>query len=225
MAVDMAFLFRSMVLALAGLVLVAANQPIPPAVPAITVQDQHDVRCAAAFAVVATLQARGDKNALSLPPLAIRGKRYLGLVGERLATQTGLTGDAVRDLLTQAARSIGPAGAADVARSCLGELDTVVPPRPAPAAPACLAMLDIYAQVLESRDPGDPIVARLRQESAALSAAAHALLQSRGLDDAGQAAAITRERAAVRAALSGGAATLDADDFAQCRQLAAAQTR
>jgi hypothetical protein len=210
-----------LLLVLAGPALVAASAPEP----AITAQDRHDLRCAAAFAVVATLQVRGDQAALALPPLGLRGKRYLGLVGDHLAMQAGLTDAALRDLLEQAARSAGHDGATDIAQSCMADLDSAVPPRPAPEAPACLAMLDIYAQVLAARDRDNPLAARLAREAAGLDAAAQAVLQARGLDAAARTAAIERERERVREALDGGPATLDADDFAQCRRLAAAPPR
>jgi hypothetical protein len=225
MAARMPLLFRSIVLLLTGLALCAASQPDVPVAQSPTTRDQHDLRCAAAFAVVATLQARGDKSATALPPLGIRGKHYLGLVGERLAAERGLTGEAVRDLLTAAARNVAHDGAAGVAQACLADLDAIVPQHPAPDAPACLALLDVYAQVLTTRDPDDPLAARLRQESAGLAATAQALLASKGLDAAAQAAVLDRERARVRQALTGGPATRDADDFAQCRQLASARPR
>jgi len=187
--------------------------------PALTEHDRHDLRCAAAVAVVAVMQARGDAAGRALPPLGIRGKRYFGLVGERIAAQTGLSAAAMHDVLADAARSVAHDGAPAVAVSCLGELDAAVPPRPAPDAVACLAMLDVYADVLAARDANNALVPTLRRESAALAPAAHALMLARGLDAAGEATAIQHERARVHEAITGGPATVDADDFALCRQL------
>jgi hypothetical protein len=225
MAIAMLRLFRMIPPVLVGLLLCAATQPQVPAAPALTERDRHDLRCAAAFAVTAVAQSRADKAALALPPLGIRGKRYLGLVGERLAATGGLSGEAVRDLLTQAARAVAHEGASGVAASCLGDLDGIVPPRPAPDAVTCLALLDVYAQVLASRDPADQLAVRLSRESASVAPAAHALLSAKGLDSAGEAVATERERTRIREALTGGPATIDADDFAQCRHLAAGLTR
>jgi hypothetical protein len=182
----------------------------------LTAQDRHDVRCAAALAVVAAMQAQGDAAAIALPPLGIRGKRYFGQVGERVSAQTGLSGEALRDVLADAARRVAHDGAPAVAASCLGELDAAVPPRPAPDAVTCLAMLDVYADVLASRDANNALAPTLRRESAALAPAAHALLAARGLDAPGEAHAIAAEHARVHEALTGGPATVDADDFAQC---------
>jgi len=213
-------MFRSIVPLLLGLLLCAETRPAVPVVPALTERHHHDLRCAAAFAVVAVAQTRGDAAALALPPLGIRGKHYMGQVGERVAAETGLSGEAVHDLLIEAARIVTHDGATTVAVACLGDLDGAVPPRPAPDAVACLGLLGVYADVLATRD-GDSALARtLARESARLGPAAHGLLVARGLDDAGQAAAIDHQRALAREALNGGPASIDADDFAQCRKLA-----
>ncbi len=191
------------------LALVAASQPDMPA--RLTSQHVHDLRCAAAFAVVAAGQAHGDAAALALPPLGIRGRTYMGEVGERVATEAGLSGEAVRDLLAQAARRLGPQGAPAAARACLGELDQAVPPRPAPDAIDCLAMLDTYAQLLAARDPASPLAATLRDEARVLAIPSV---------DAATQARIDLARARVREALTGGPATVDADDYTACRRLA-----
>jgi hypothetical protein len=217
-------IFRSLLPLLFGLAL-GAQVPAPaPVAGALTARQHHDIRCAAAFAVVAVGQTRGNPAALALPPLGIRGKRYLGLVGERVAAQTGLTGEAVRDLLADAARTVAHDGAPVVAAACLGELDGAVPPHPAPDAVACVVMLGVYADVLAARAGDSKLRETLVRESARLAPAAHALLAARGLDPAGEAAAIDTERARVREALNGGPASVDADDFALCRRLAATKT-
>ncbi len=224
MANTMLMLLRIVVPLLAGLMLGAATPPPTPVQNALTSQDQHDLRCAAAFAVIAVAQTRGDAAALALPALAIRGKRYMGLVGERLAGSAGLSGETLANLLVNAARSVTQNGAPDVAVSCLGDLDRVVPPTPAPDAVTCVAMLDIYAHVLATRNPADPLAVILQHEAASLTPAAQALLGAKGLDPAAAAAAIDLERRRVREALTGGHGSLDADDFARCRHLAAAPT-
>ena len=162
MADGMANPARSVLPLVFGVLLGAATQPPPPA--PLTEQDRHAIRCAAAFAVTAVAQTRGDAAALALVPLGIRGKRYFGLIGERVAATSGLSGDALRDILAAAARAVALEGAPGVAASCLGELDAAVPPRPVPDAPACLAMLDAYAEVLAMRDPDSALAITLRRE-------------------------------------------------------------
>jgi hypothetical protein len=217
----MANLARTLFPVLCALLLGATMQPA--VADPLTEHQSHDLRCAAAFAVVALAQTRGDAAALALPPLGIRGKRYLGLVGEQVAAQTGQTGEAVRDLLAAAAKSVAHDGAPAVARACLADLDGRVPPRPAPDAVACLALLGVYADVLGSREADSALGRTLAREAATLAPAAHRLLALRGLDAAGEAAAIEQARAHVRGALSGGPAVIDADDYALCRRLAAAK--
>ena len=205
--------------ALVALVLCAAGPPPLPPVPALTLRDHHDLRCAAAFAVVATAQASGNASARALPPLGIRGKRYLGEVGERIAGSAGLSGPAVRDLLAAQAQALAHGNAVAAAISCLGELDDAVPRRPAPDVVTCLALLGIYADVLSARGEQSALAAELARGSARLAAAARSALAARGLDPAGQAAAIDQARTQMRTAITGGAGAIDADDFAQCRRL------
>jgi len=208
--------------AVVALVLCAAGPPPLPRVPALTARDHHDLRCAAAFAVVATAQAGGNVGARALPPLGIRGRRYLGEVGERIAVSAGLSGPAVRDLLAAEAQDLAHGTAVAAATSCLAELDIAVPRRPAPDVVTCLALLGIYADVLSARDGQSALATELARGSASLATAARSALAARGLDAAGQAAAIERARAQMRDAITGGAGAIDADDFAQCRRLATA---
>lgn len=213
--------FRAGLALLPALMLGAAGPPAPPAPPALTARDHHDLRCAAAFAVVASAQTGGNAAALALPPLGIRGKRYLGEVGERVAQQAGLSGPALRDLLAGEARVLGPVGALAAARACLGDLDAAVPPRPAPDAVTCVALLGVYADVMATREGQGAQAAALARQSAQLADAAQALLAARGLDPAGQAATLAQTRTRLREAIATGSGAVDADDFAQCRQLAA----
>lgn len=214
-------MLRSLLLLMTALMLGATTQPGAPVPTTLTERQHHDLRCAAAFAVVAVAQTRGDAAALALPPLGLRGKHYLGLVGERVASETGLSGDAVHDLLAAAANEVAQSGSVAVASACLADLDGVVPPRPAPDAVTCLALLGVYADVLAARDAGSPLARALARESASLAPLVHSDMAARGLDSAAEAGAIDQHRATVREALNGGPAVIDADDFALCRRLAA----
>lgn len=185
----------------------------------LTAHQRHDLRCAAAFAVVAVAQTRGDRDALALPPLGIRGKRYLGLVGETLVKETGQSAAAVHTLLTEAAAAVAHDGATGVASACLGDLDAVVPPHPPLDTVACAALLGVYADVLAARDDRAALAADLARAAADLERAARAQMATTGLDAPGQAAALALARDRMRAALNGGAGAIDADDFTRCRRL------
>lgn len=190
---------------LAGLLPAAAAAPL-------TARQSHDLRCAAAFALVAGAQQRGEAEALKLPPLALRGRRYFSAVGERIADEAGLDQAAMRAMLTDQAKSVAAAGVLGVARACLGDLDAVIPPHPAPDAPGCHALLAVYAEVLAARGGADPLTAELSAEAAALAPRAA---------PAG-AAAIAAAKARVREALTRGTGAIDADDVKACRAMARA---
>lgn len=98
-----------------------------------------DLHCAAAFALAASEQARGNAAALALPPLAERGKRFFADVGTRAVEDGGMTQAAVQDLLVAEVTAIqrrtaadpGHALAAEVA-PCLARLDSAAPDAKSP---------------------------------------------------------------------------------------------
>ncbi len=195
-------------------VLALGAATLPPASARLTAPQRRDLRCAAAFAVVAGAQARGEPAALALPPLAERGRRYLGLVGEQVAAATGLSGATVHGLLRDEARALGDRTALAVATACLADLDGAVPRRADPDAVECQALLEVYADVLARREGGSALAATLRREAELLALAAQALARAR----TGNPLETARQR--VRAAITGQAATLDAETYAQCRKQA-----
>jgi len=93
--------------------------------PSLTIEQRTGLRCSAAFAIAAQAQARGDAEALSLPPLAQRGREFFVRFSAQLMDDTGMTRDEVAALLTTEARALSAAG---------GGLKQVMP--------ACLMLLD-----------------------------------------------------------------------------------
>lgn len=73
------------------------------------------LRCAAAFAIVAGDQARGDPAALAYPPLKERGREYFVQVGAQLMDALHLTREQVADRVQAevAAQRRAKAAAAD----------------------------------------------------------------------------------------------------------------
>lgn len=104
--------------------LAAAPLAAQAAAPALTIEQRTALRCSAAFAITAQAQARGDAEALSLPPLATRGREFFVRFSARLMDDTGMTRDAVAALLTAEAQALAGGG----------ELRQVMP--------ACLLLLD-----------------------------------------------------------------------------------
>ncbi len=101
---------------------VAAPSPDTP--PALSLEQRTALRCAAAFALGAEAQARGDAQAIALPPLAARGREYFVRLSARIMDDTGLPRDAIAAALK--------AEAEQLVRT--GERHSAVPP--------CLVLLD-----------------------------------------------------------------------------------
>ena len=159
-------------LAIALLALTTAVQAAPPrpvpapaATPAdysrLTEDHKAALRCAAAFAVVATEQQRGEKDALGYPPLAFRGREYFVRVAAQVIDQARLSRDAVRALLVQdvaemqqqAGAIADPAGEIKlVIRPCLDRLEKLVAPLKTPDLLECSAILTIAAAEVHARE-------------------------------------------------------------------------
>lgn len=213
---------RPILSCLATLLLIALAAPVAAAPAPLPPADARDLRCAAAFAVVAVAQARGDAAAATLPPLAIRGRQFMGAVGARLTAGGTMTPAAVQAELTNAARALTLPGAITAARGCLATLDQITPPRPVLDAVACEALLGVYAEVLGARDAADPRAAALQRDADALSRSASAALAARGTPAEAQPAAKAAARARLREALLQRSDTITADEFTHCRRMAAA---
>lgn len=139
----------------------AAQAPAPAAAPAqVDADTAASLRCAAAFAIVASEQRRGLPTALGFPPLAERGREYFVRVGARAMDRTKLSREAVRGLLEaevaklqdEAKGSADPEAAVmNVMNPCLERLEKEVPPLPKPTLGQCAAILslaydEIYAK-------------------------------------------------------------------------------
>lgn len=107
--------------ALAALPL-SAQDAAPPAL--LSLEQRTGLRCAAAFALLAQAQARGNAEALSLPPLAERGREFFVRFSAQLMDDRGLTREAVAGLLGEEARALA---AGDTLQQ---------------VTPACLVLLD-----------------------------------------------------------------------------------
>jgi len=106
--------------------------------PMLGAARQASVRCAAAFALVAGQQARGEAQAY--PPLVARGREYMVRVGSALiedGASEAQVGDAMRDA---AAALADPATLAAVMPPCLSLLDAEVPQASPPTLPQCVAI-------------------------------------------------------------------------------------
>lgn len=96
----------------------------PQAAAEFSLEQRAALRCAAAFALAAEAQSRGDPQALALPPLAERGREYFVRLSAAIMDDTGQPRDAIAANLLAEAQGL-------VQR---GERYAAVPP--------CLILLD-----------------------------------------------------------------------------------
>ncbi len=146
----------------------AAPAPAPVSAPALTPAQREDLTCAAAFAIIASEQARGVTSALAYPTLVVRGRSYFVATAERIVAETATDEDAVglaltrivEDLQAQAAQSNDPAGVVDaIMTPCLAKLDAAVPLPPPPSMLQCAIYLQLAFDEVASRE-GDSATAR-----------------------------------------------------------------
>ena len=102
----------------------AAAQPAPEQGPpgALSLQQSTALKCSAAFALGAAMQARNEGT--EWPPLAERGREFFVQVSARVMDETGRTREQVAAELTGQAKALGEPGAL------------------AAAMPPCLLLLD-----------------------------------------------------------------------------------
>lgn len=147
-----------------------ATAPATPPVSAATLTpvQREDLTCAAAFAIIASEQARGVTSALQYPTLIVRGRTFFVTTAERIVTETGSSDEAVGLALTgiveqlqqDAAQSNDPAGVVDaIMGPCLEKLDIAVPLPPPPSMLQCAIYVALAYEEVNGRE-GDTAAAR-----------------------------------------------------------------
>lgn len=205
----------------------AQAQAAAPAAPDLSrLGDDHRaaLRCAAAFAIVATGQAGGDALA-GWPPLSVRGKRYFADTGEAVMKETGLGREAVRDLLAAEVRAVQTASDPDAALSalakpCVARLDTAIPPLLTPNLRQCAAIMALAYDELHAREGMTAAARDLKTLASVLSVREREALIASGRsgDDADRTLAQTREAMAAEAV--DGKGGIDKYEIAHCYELA-----
>lgn len=218
----------SVLFAFALSVLSHPAQATPPPLPQrLTADHMAALQCAATFAVVATGQAQGDEAALAFPPLAVRGKRYFAAVGDRVVSETGMTREQVRDLLTvdvaslQARAGTDPDGALRTAmKPCLPRLEAEVPPLKVPDLLQCSAILSLAYEEVHAREGLSPAAQDMKTLASVLSAREHEALVAKGKsgDEADAVLALAHD-AMLKEAFDG-AGGVEKYDIAHCYELA-----
>lgn len=215
-----------LVLALASSAAHAAAPPPPPVqdLARLTADARTDLRCAAAFAVVATEQASGEAPT-GWPPLASRGRRFFVDTGTRVMADAGLTREAVRGVIAAEVGALQSAASPDaaleaLAKPCVARLDASVPPLIVPDLNQCAAILTLAADELHAREGMTPATQDLRTLASVLTSREREALIARGRtgDEADRTVAQAREAMAVEADDDKGG--IDKYDVAHCYELA-----
>jgi hypothetical protein len=95
-----------------------------PAAPALSQENRALVRCAAAFAMVAEGQVKGNAAAKKWPPVEPRGREFFVRALAQLMDATGLDRDGISQLVSAEAQGLWDRGEVDkVMPSCLVMLD------------------------------------------------------------------------------------------------------
>lgn len=202
----------------------ATTPPAGPDLSRLTGEHHAALRCAAAFAVVATEQSGGDALE-GWPPLAVRGKRYFADTGERVMKEAALGREAVRDLISSQVRQLQTAANPDAALSalakpCLDRLDAAVPPLVTPDLRKCAAILALAYDEVHGREGLTPAARDLGTLAAVLAARDREALVAAGRsgDEADRILSEAREAMASEAADDMGG--IDKYDVAHCYDLA-----
>ncbi|WP_295636400.1 hypothetical protein [Novosphingobium sp.] len=234
------FVLAFLALATAGQVTIAQAAPpaAPPASPVgpapdfsrLTEDHKAALRCAAAFAVVATEQQRGEKEALAYPPLALRGKEYFVRVAAQVMEQVGLSRDVVRGLLVQdVAEMQQQAGAISdpaaevrlVMRPCLDRLEKLVAPLKTPDLLECSAILTLAAAEVHAREGMSPTASDLTTLATVLTTRAREaqIAKGRSGNEADTAVELAREKMAATTAPGAAGGGADQYDMGHCYDL------
>lgn len=204
-----------------------AQAPDPAAAPLLTADHRAALRCAAVFAIVATEQRNGVREALAFPPLAFRGKRYFAQTAMDVMAQANISREAVRDLMTAEAAALQKTATADPAAmpqaqmaACLPRLDRAVPPLATPNLGQCAAIFAMAYDEVHAREGLSPAARDLATLASVLASRQREALVAAGStgDDADRRLAEARD--AMRVEASDGEGGVDKYDIARCYDLA-----
>ena len=149
-----------------------ANAPLPQP---LTDTHMRDIGCVATLGLIANDQRRGMAPSIRFPNVMERGKKYAGIVGERVMAETGQSREVVRLAIMQSVedqqdRAITTDEAGGDAKAMFGELmDTCVPlldaevPVEAPTQEDylfCAAIIGLAADEIEGREGAESMNAK-----------------------------------------------------------------
>lgn len=203
-----------------------AQTPDPAAPDRSRLTDDHrsTLRCAAAFAIVATTQANGETLA-GWPPLSVRGKRFFIDAGVTVMQGAGLDRITVRDLIAADVQALQTAADPDAALAalaspCLARLDAAVQPLAIPDLRQCAAIMALAYDELYAREGLTAAARDLKTLASVLAAREREALLSRGQTGDAADRALSQAREAIVAEAGDGQGGIDKYEIAQCYDLA-----
>lgn len=200
-----------------------ADQSVPAA-SMLTADHRAALRCAAAFAIVATAQSSGEALP-GWPPLTVRGKRYFADTGLAVMKDAGLGREAVRDLIADDVRALQVAADPDaalaaLAKPCSARLDATVPPLASPDLKQCAAIMALAYEDLYAREGLSPAARDIRTLASVLASREREALIALGRTGDEADRTLAQARAAMVAEAEDGKGGIDKYDIAHCYELA-----
>lgn len=206
-------------------------QPGPAFAQAATLpaQTSEDLRCAAAFAIVALEQSDGQGPS-GWPPLAQRGKRFFADAGERAMKEGGRSREQVRDIIATEVRALQaaphPDGAlAALAKPCTARLDATVSPLVTPDLKQCAAILELAYEEVHARDGMSGPARDLKTLASVLASREREALIAMGNSGDEADRVLSDAREAIRAEAADEQGGVDKYEIAHCYELAKPQEK
>jgi len=212
--------------------LVAQTTAPAAAIAPLTEVHRRDMRCAAAFAIIASEQQRNVASALNYPPLGKRGQQYFADTGERIIGETGMTKEQVRgelenivkSLQSEAIESDDPETVAQaIMTPCLKLLDAAIPPEDPPTIIECAAVLQIAYEEVYAREGLSKTAQDLKTLASVLESRARDEMRAAGYsgNEADAELVLTREEILAQAIAIETTGESSSFDYGHCFELAA----
>ncbi|WP_054106968.1 hypothetical protein [Novosphingobium sp. AAP83] len=211
-------------LALSSAVTAQTSAPPVPDLSRLSEDHRAALRCAAAFAIVATVQSGGESLA-GWPPLSVRGKRFFADAGVAVMREAGIDRAAVRDLIAGEVRALQTAAEPDaalaaLAKPCTVRLDAAVSPLVTPGLRQCAAIMTLAYDEIYAREGLSAAARDLKTLASVLSAREREALIAAGKTGGEADRAMAETREAIAAEAGDGKGGIDKYEVAHCYTLA-----
>lgn len=180
--------------------------PAPAVARGFTSEETQDLRCVAAFALVAYDQQRGAPGWEGLPDLTVRGAHFTDVVRARLAKASGQGDDAIKSavqkqiglLQEEAVAAKDPqAMTQPLVHDCMARADRIDPPPAEPSMVRCAALSAVAYQDLRARDGQSDATTAMAMLAAVLESEARKELRAASKSGPESDAALGLEREAI----------------------------